>query len=577
MANVEIRLYKEGIDEEKIKLLRAVTYNLENGKMDSTELDKSGQFREKVDNNRQLIKFTLPKVKEGSIIEYEYEVVSRYITVPAPWYFQRLNAPVLWSEYNFGSPGFFSYHYLNRGYQPFFITDSSKKSMNFNVLKSQWQYGIQRMDFSSPVTFYRWVMVDVPELKMERFTSSLMNHISRMDIQLAEQGDPLSSHSYRTSWPELINGLMKSDFAVKGSGVNLPAEIKASLGNLSTVEKMKTVYNYVRDNFKNNGEKDIYSIRKLNAVFSSKQGNNAEINLVLTALLRDLKIDANPVLLSTTENGTVPTLSPMLSSMNYVIVQVAEKGNVYYLDASIPQLAFSQLPANCYNGHARLVNKLATPIFLFPGEIKEIKSTSFLFVKDKSHLLKGTATKTAGRFESLKIREQISKEGEKDYFKKVQSGFKNMKISNGEIQQLTKYEEPIIVKYNLEATANNEEILSITPSFDEAIGQNPFVGETRLYPIEMPYLQSQEISATIEVPDGYKIDELPKSMKINYDEAGETSFEYLISESENIISFRSTLKINRANFSPEEYTILRDFYSWIVKKQNEPIVFIKKK
>ncbi|MEO6949954.1 MAG: DUF3858 domain-containing protein, partial [Ginsengibacter sp.] len=567
----------EGIDEEKIKLLKAVTYNLENGKMVSTELDKSGQFREKVDNNRQLIKFTLPKVKEGSIIEYEYEVVSPYITVPAPWYFQKLNAPVLWSEYNFGSPGFFSYHYLNRGYQPFFITDSSKKSMNFNVLKSQWQYGIQRMDFSSPVTFYRWVMVDVPELKMERFTSSLMNHISRMDIQLAEQGDPLSSHSYRTSWPELINGLMKSDFAVKGSGVNLPAEIKASLGNLSTVEKMKTVYNYVRDNFKNNGEKDIYSIRKLNAVFSSKQGNNAEINLVLTALLRDLKIDANPVLLSTTENGTVPTLSPMLSSMNYVIVQVAEKGNVYYLDASIPQLAFSQLPANCYNGHARLVNKLATPIFLFPGEIKEIKSTSFLFVKDKSHLLKGTATKTAGRFESLKIREQISKEGEKDYFKKVQSGFKNMKISNGEIQQLTKYEEPIIVKYNLEATANNEEILSITPSFDEAIGQNPFVGETRLYPIEMPYLQSQEISATIEVPDGYKIDELPKSMKINYDEAGETSFEYLISESENIISFRSTLKINRANFSPEEYTILRDFYSWIVKKQNEPIVFIKKK
>ena len=578
LANVEIRIYKDGIDEEKIKSLNGTTYNIENGKMIATNLEKSGQFKEKIDINRQVVKFTLPKVREGSIIEYEYEVVSPYITVPDPWYFQKLNAPVLWSEYKFATPIFFGYHFLNRGYQPFYLTDSTKKVENFNSLITPDEKAAnERIDFSAPVTYYRWVMTNVPELKLENFTSSLMNHIARMDVQLAAQGKPLTLRTYRTSWPELINGLLKNEFAAKKSSVSIPDEVKNSVANLSSLEKVKEVYNYVRDNFKNNGKKDIYEIRKLDAVFASKQGSNAEINLVLTALLRDLKVEVNPVLLSTTENGTVPALSPMLSSMNYVIVQFVDKGKVFYLDASIPQLPFAQLPANCYNGHARLVNKLATPIFLFPDQTKETKFTSFLFVKDKAHLLKGAVTKTAGQFESLKIREEIIKEGKDEYFKKVQSGFKNMKISDGTIEHLTEYDEPVIVKYNLESTANNEELIYLTPAFDEALAKNPFSGDSRLYPIEMPYLQDQMTTATIEVPDGYKIDEFPKSFKINLDAAGETNFEYLISESENVISFRSTLKINRTNFSPLEYPVLRDFFAQIVKKQNEPIVFIKKK
>ncbi|MEO6949311.1 MAG: DUF3857 domain-containing protein, partial [Ginsengibacter sp.] len=123
LANVKLSLYKEGDDEERVKSLRGVTYNLENGKLVSTKLEKSGQFKEKLDKNSQLLKFTLPKVKEGSIIEYDYELTSPFITVPDSWYFQRLDAPVLWSEYSFGSPGFFGYHFFPRGYQPFFINE----------------------------------------------------------------------------------------------------------------------------------------------------------------------------------------------------------------------------------------------------------------------------------------------------------------------------------------------------------------------------------------------------------------------------------------------------------------------
>ena len=69
-ANIEIPLYVDGRNEEKVSNLKAITYNLESGKIKETKLEKSGQFLEIVDKNRKVLKFTLPQVKEGSIIEY---------------------------------------------------------------------------------------------------------------------------------------------------------------------------------------------------------------------------------------------------------------------------------------------------------------------------------------------------------------------------------------------------------------------------------------------------------------------------------------------------------------------------
>lgn len=73
---MSIFLYSSGRSEEKIQNLKAATYNLEDGKLVATELDKKSIFKDKYDKNRMQMKFTLPAVKEGSIIEYSYTQVS---------------------------------------------------------------------------------------------------------------------------------------------------------------------------------------------------------------------------------------------------------------------------------------------------------------------------------------------------------------------------------------------------------------------------------------------------------------------------------------------------------------------
>ena len=79
------------------------------------------------------------------------------------------------------------------------------------------------------------------------------------------------------------------------------------------------------------------------------------------------------------------------------------------------------------------------------------------------------------------------------------------------------------------------------------------------------------------IPEGYVVDELPKSIKANFDEEGKSFFEYLFSYSGGVISFRSRIKLTRSYYLPDEYEILREFFNLIVSKHNEQIVFKKKK
>src|SRR5215218_5972551 len=84
-ANVEVRLYKDGTEEEKLDDVKAVTYNLENGKIVESKLEKSSIFKESRNQHLSIKKFTMPNVKEGCIIEIEYRTSSDFISVLDPW------------------------------------------------------------------------------------------------------------------------------------------------------------------------------------------------------------------------------------------------------------------------------------------------------------------------------------------------------------------------------------------------------------------------------------------------------------------------------------------------------------
>ena len=180
--------------------------------------------------------------------------------------------------------------------------------------------------------------------------------------------------------------------------------------------------------------------------------------------------------------------------------------------------------------------------------------------------------------ESTHLRERIKEKGKEVLIADIKKSFNtDVDIENFQLDSLNKKDEPLGLSYDFAIKHEGEDILYVSPLFGEGIKNNPFKSAQRFYPVEMPYTIDETYVLTLDAPEGYTIDELPKPMILKLNEEGEGVFEYLISESGGSISLRSRLQIKRTVFAPDEYELLREFFNMVVNKQNEQIVFKKKK
>ncbi len=581
IANVSIPLYSEGDGEEVLDKVKAVTYNLENGKVVETKLDvKANVFKDKLNKNLVVKKFTFPNIKEGSIIELEYTITSDYLRNLQPWEFQGAY-PNLWSEYNLSLPEFFGYVFLTQGYKKYDSYTNKDRNEAYHITDIRGVGASERFDFTANVADHRWVMKNVPALKEESFTSTIGNHISKIEFQLSEYRRPLTYQRIMGSWDKVADDMMKSESfgqqVTKDNGwlKDIIAPLKKA--GSSKTDLAKRMYEYLRDNFTCTDHTDKYLGQTLKNLVKTKNGTVAEINLLLTAMLQHEDIDASPVILSTRSNGFTYSIYPLLSQYNYVVTRVNADGKTFFLDASEPRLGFAQLPLRCYNGHGRVMNKTADAVELNADAITETKSTSVFIINDEKGNLIGSLQQTPGYYESFSLRNHIKEKGKEDLEKGIKKDFgMDIVVSNFLVDSLERFEEPVNIKYDFDSKAEKEDIMYLNPMFGEGTKENPFKSAKRAYPVEMPYAMDETYNLQLEVPAGYVVDELPASIIVKLNEAEEGIFEYRISQSGSGIAFRSRIRISRAYFLPEEYEMLREFFNLIVKKHAEQIVFKKK-
>jgi hypothetical protein len=393
-ANVSVYLYSNGTSEEKIEGLKGVTYNLENGKIIETKMDGGSVFTDKKSKSLVAKKFSLPAVKEGSIIEYTYTIKSDFMQNLQPWTFQG-EYPVLWSEYEVGIPEFFYYVTLSQGYQPYHIKKSENSTQTYDVTvsRSMAERG-ERVPLTGTVTYNKWVIKDVPAIKKENYTSTIDNHVSKIEFQLAQIHIPNQPiEEVLSNWNKVGERLMKDErFGASLTRNNnwLDDDMKKiTAGAKTAVEKAHLVYNYVQQNFTctRSHSLEMDNDNSLKSVFKAKAGSVAEINLLLTAMLKHEAINADPVILSTRERGFTHELYPLMDRFNYVICSANIDNVPYFLDASEPILGFGKLDPKCYNGHARVIKEVPEAVYFLPDSVKERKITAiFLMNGDKDKI-----------------------------------------------------------------------------------------------------------------------------------------------------------------------------------------------
>lgn len=589
LASKTIPLFKKDDDAEKLENVKGITYNLVNGEVIETKMGVESVVTDKIDNEFTYKKFTLPQVRPGSILEYTYEINSDFIGNLQPWKFQS-SFPCLWSEYSIDIPYVFEYVFFKQSSIPYYINTVKNKSDNYRIVqtdKTTESYSSDITQFPTVNTVTRWVMKDLPAFKEENYLSSAKNYESGIEFQLTAYNFHDHPHDNKLGdWNSASKILLEN----KQMGAELILDNAYLNSSLNPIKQISTnplflahnTYQWVQKSFTCTGNQGKLMDKSIRECFNRKSGSTAEINMVLVAMLRHEKLDAHPLILSTRNNGFARSKYPILSQYNYLVAMVYIDGKSYVMDASFPDLGFNKLDEECYNGIGHIINSESEPITLSADSLTESQFTNVLLTQDEKNTgnWTGKLSQQMGYFESTRQREKIRTSGKEKYLKDYKTNISKpatgeFSINNLTLIQETNFDEPMKIEYDFSIKeVPNSNLIYFLPVWVSNFTKNPFTSATRHYPVEMNSKLDQIYNFQMDIPQGFQVDEMPKSTRVKLNES-DGIFEYLISNSGTQINLRTRIKLNKATFASEDYESLRNFFSFISRKFAEQIIFKK--
>lgn len=541
----------------------ACTYNLEGGQIVKTKLKSDGEFTEKVNKEYERKKMTMPNVREGSIIEYTYTVLTPHFWTLRDWYFE-YDIPANYIEYELAIPQCFLYNKYLSGY----LTVNKEKTTQNTRVGSKYQ----------DLTDVFWAK-DIPAFKEEAYVNNPENYMAILKQELALSNFGEGVKNYSTDWESLSKVIYRSD----NFGKELEADsyfkedlAKVLEGTLTPDDKMNKVFAYVKSRMNWDGKADYYCDKGVKKAYADKTGNVAEINLMLVAMLREAGLKANPVLISTRNNGIA--LFPSHSSYNYVIAGVEADNSIMLLDATSKYTSQNILPERALNWQGRMIRKDGTSkeIELMPK--KNAKNTiSVSAVMDKDGHISGKVRDHRQDYYAYIFREKYAGTNEDAYIQKLEKKHNGLEVGAYKREGNTDVGKPVQEEYEF-VHKNVADIVGdkiyFSPMLYLTQTENPFKQEQREYPVDFGYPWQDKYMINIALPEGYVAESIPQPVSITM-EQNIGSFKYNVVAQNHSLQISVLFDVNYSCVSQDYYKTLKDFFQKVVEKQGEKIVLKK--
>ena len=529
-------------------------------------VDKKSIVYEKLNKNVTIIKFTFPNVTEGCILEYKYERQNKGgLFELQDWYFQEA-IPIRFSVLNLDLMSNYEYVYLFQGEKNL---KSTKPVYDKNNNRTATSYYVENL----------------PALKNEGFVTSIKNYLTYMRFQLAKvyHGNGIIEE-VMPSWDKALNDLLSEDQIgrkyLKKSNYNKVAEAAKLAYNPtdSTRAIIQKLYDWVNKNIEWNKDYNIWSADSPDDVWEKRKSNRGDINFLLAALLKDAGIEANPILLSTREHGIHYIDYPILDQFDHALVYVELPNNqTMLLDAGEPNLPIGLPSEQALNSQGWLMKKKGQRwLDIKPPLSSQTVLALFNITEDGN--FKGSLNSSYKGYLGAEQRDIYKG----DTTGKNKTIYLKTKNPDWQIQDLTcsnldKANEALKEAATLQI-ANvaqfNEDLMYVKPTLKSGWETNPFKMEDRTYPVEMPYPTNYQYVLTLTIPEGYKVEELPKNVNLSLP-PDDARFIYQISSDEKTIRLTVRIQINRTVYAAESYKFLKTFFSQISTKLEDMIVLKK--
>jgi len=589
-GNFSIALYSYNTSREEISTPKGTTFNLENEKIVKSELKKDAIFRERQNKYYETVRLSMPSVKVGSVIDLKYSIRTDLIWNLRAWKFQ-YTIPVKWSQYHVSYPEYFTYNQSTMGYHPLLYVKTNRKSETINYTTKEVEHNggfssDTRQTVNHSIQYqanvFDYAVKDVPAMKTEPYLTTLDNFTTQVKFELANTNFTQvggTFKNYTTSWTDVALQLKDSEnfgMQLKTTGFAENVVEELTKGITDEQKKLEIVYNHVQHTMKWDGHKTLFTDKSLKKAYADKTGSSAEINLLLAVMLKKAGIIANPVVLSTRENGMLLMTHASLSDCNYVIIQAIVNGISILLDATEPNLQAGGIPFRCLNGNGHLIKDEESEEVPIVNQQSVENTVIELGIKDGK--MTGSFNKKIAGLSAMNFRESVKTAGgNKEHFDKLKNSATEIDYIEYQYTNMDSINQPVYSKYNFalkEAPDSDAGIIYIDPVLIDRQKSNPFTSPTRTYPVDfgLPFIQTYNFQLTI--PEGYSVEELPKSASLGLSEKG-GKFQYQVTQVGNKIILNMRFSIDKAIFIPSEYLNLKEFYNLVINKQAEQIILKK--
>lgn len=522
---------------QSYRKLKAQTLNVENGKTVAYPVDKKSFFDNDINEYYNVVKFTFPNLKVGSIIEFEYDFHDETMYYVDAWRFQNAY-PTLYSKYEIENKSILDYISVAVGDK---IVEYSQKR---------------------PTTT-SWVLSNLPGYSSLDFLYNQEDMAERLVFQLRgyskQEGMYNKETHYKSvlaEWKDLTKQMAEKYTSQKNPGY--AKEIAASIPDgTDETETLKNVYEYFKKNYTWNRFVSIDPFQTGRETGKTKTGNSADLNLLLNTVLAAKGFEAEMVLLSTRSHGKIITSYPYLRQFNNSANLVRlPNGNSFLIDASDMKYELGFAPLRNYNDLMMEAKEGNDSFFMINPPLSEFGSLQNYVFRDGKFLY----TKT----------DRMS-----GYFKYLEEEGSKGEVTATALSSALEFPFTEIKKDK--ADRDGMELLRVSYESDEIGGnsffsvQNPLISVLPLYkltenkrqrPLEFnfPFLYKTDVS--IEIPPGYKA-EIPTG----YDSdrgfgSADMQFVQKAEVKEGKLLIHTEFYIGKPSFS-NSYTHIKSFFETV--------------
>lgn len=543
--------------------VKVETFNRENGKVVRTKMSKKFDFDEKYAEDVRRRSFSAENVKVGSVIEVAYKFSSpRYYAIDDIDI--QLTIPVNQTHIEVGYAEYFGVNRTQRGSVP----TRYRKDNRIANLPGATSYEVNLDVFDA---------VDVPALPAESHSFCPDQYRGAITYDLSSVVIPgVVFESISMKWPDVDKAISESDiFRVCKGKFRDAKELEAALTGVEGDEaRIAAVRNYVVGKVKWDEESQLVP-DDAREILKRGSGSDADINALTASALNTLGYTAEPVMIRRRTSGMLIDHHISLRSFDTFILRVTAPGGQgpWYLDSARDEGYLNVL------NPLFLVEKARVIPFNGSGEWVDLTNLTRSHVSELVKMrmepdgtLTGSAQIVANQEDSYLVKAHYNSFDTEDAFLEDIESDEHIEITAFEIKK--EYGPTAEISYSFEKENEAGSLLYIQPVLSSFHSSSDFRKEERKLPVDFPYPESITYSFSLEIPEGYVVEELPEKVGLTFPSL-EGRIQFATQQVGNIVSVLYRASLGKMLVLPEEYADIRLFWETAIGVEKSTIVLKK--